>query len=109
MNTNLLEVTIADGKYTVIQAENGALRALRYGEEWRDCCGDNLIYYLAAEVADLRRWKDEALQVELSWDVQAVGIELNMPLGANIVKGILPEIQKLKARIASLESIIAMK
>ena len=31
------------------------LRALRYGEEWRDCCGDNLVYYLAAELDDARK------------------------------------------------------
>jgi len=49
-----MNITVADGKYTVIQDEKGRLRALRYGEEWRDCCGDNLIYALAAEVEDLR-------------------------------------------------------
>jgi hypothetical protein len=106
---NTLEVTIADGKYTVIQDETGRLRALRYGEEWRDCCGDNLVYYLATEVDELRRWKEEALLVESLWDVQAVGKELNLPLGAMIPKHILPEIKKLKARIEQLETIISMK
>lgn len=49
-----LNVTVGDGKYTVIQGQDGRLRALRYGEEWRDCCGDGLIYTLAAEVEKLR-------------------------------------------------------
>ena len=49
-----LHVTVYDGKYTVIQDETGRLRALRYGEEWRDCCGDGLILALAQEIANLR-------------------------------------------------------
>ena len=52
--SDLLCVTVADGKYTVIMPANGGLKALRYGEEWRDCCGDGLIYALAAEIAELR-------------------------------------------------------
>ena len=34
-------------------AENG-LCALRHGERWRDCTGDNLIFSLATEVQNLR-------------------------------------------------------
>lgn len=49
-----LNVTVGDGKYTVVQPENGGAYALRYGEPWRDCCGDNLILELAYEVEDLR-------------------------------------------------------
>ncbi len=49
-----LDVMIENGKYRVIQDNEGNLRTLRYGEEWRDCCGDNLIYCLAAEVERLR-------------------------------------------------------
>lgn len=50
-------VTVADGKYTVcigVGAHAGHLKALRYGEEWQDLTGNNLVYYLAAEVRDLR-------------------------------------------------------
>jgi ubiquinone biosynthesis protein UbiJ len=50
-----MKVTIYDGKYTVIQDERGRLRALRHGEEWRDCTGDELILALAQEVEDLRK------------------------------------------------------
>jgi hypothetical protein len=49
-----MRVTVYDGKYTVIQDERGGLRALRYGEEWRDCTGDGLILALAQEVEELR-------------------------------------------------------
>jgi hypothetical protein len=50
----VLCVTVGDGKYTVKQDATGRLTALRYGEPWRDCCGDGLIYTLAAEVETLR-------------------------------------------------------
>lgn len=57
--TERLRVTVYDGKYTVVQAEGGGLRALRYGEEWRDCTGDGLILALAQEVAELREALDK--------------------------------------------------
>lgn len=53
--SDLLCVEVADGKYAVIQDETGCLKALRYGEEWRDCYGDNLIYWLAVELDELRK------------------------------------------------------
>ncbi len=49
----MMRVDVADGKYTVI-LDSGGLRALRWGEEWRDCCGDNLVLYLASELEDTR-------------------------------------------------------
>jgi len=49
-----LKVTVCDGKYTVILPKDGGLKALRYGEEWRDCCGDGLILALAQEIDTLR-------------------------------------------------------
>jgi predicted HAD superfamily Cof-like phosphohydrolase len=55
-----LNVTVYDGKYTVIQDEQGRTRALRYGEEWRDCIGDGLILALAQEV-DILRSTDAAV------------------------------------------------
>ena len=48
------EVTIEDGKYTVRWGKGMHLSALRYGEPWRDCCGDGLILGLAMEVQELR-------------------------------------------------------
>ncbi len=56
---NLLCITIENGKYTVIQEKTGNLKALRYGKEWRDCCGDGLIYALASEIETLRKEKDK--------------------------------------------------
>lgn len=54
-STDRLFVSVCDGKYTVVQEKAGSLKALRYGEPWRDCTGDNLIYYLAVELDELRR------------------------------------------------------
>ncbi len=50
----LLNVDVCDGKYTVIQDKRGGIVALRYGNVWRDCCGDGLILALAQEVRELR-------------------------------------------------------
>jgi hypothetical protein len=47
-------VTVGDGKYTVQHDASGRLVALRYGEPWRDCCGDGLIFTLAWELAECR-------------------------------------------------------
>lgn len=46
-------VTVYDGKYTVVWGGDKPLRALRYGEEWRDCVGDGLVLALAQEVRSL--------------------------------------------------------
>lgn len=51
---NPLDVTVGGGKYTVQQDANGRLTALRYGEPWRDCCGDGLIFALATEIVRIR-------------------------------------------------------
>lgn len=55
--TDLISVTVNDGKYTIQQTENGKWEALRYGEEWpafRDSGPDNLHVALAYEIAALR-------------------------------------------------------
>ena len=49
-----MRVTVYDGKYTVVWEPPGELRALRYGDEWRDLCGDGLVLALAMEVEELR-------------------------------------------------------
>jgi hypothetical protein len=47
------EIAVYDGKYTLIMDPSN-LRALRYGNEWRDCCGDGFIMALGQEILDLR-------------------------------------------------------
>ena len=49
-----LNISVCEGKYTVIQSKSGLLTALRHGEDWRDCCGDGLILALAQEIQYLR-------------------------------------------------------
>ena len=53
-SSDLLCVTVADGKYTIKQDASGRLTALRHGESWRDCNGDGLVCALAHEVDSLR-------------------------------------------------------
>lgn len=49
---NVIEVKV--DKYTIIQDSDYYVRALRNGEEWRDCLGDNLILAMAQEIESLR-------------------------------------------------------
>ena len=50
----MVEVHVSDKKYAAI-LEDGPLRATRYGEPWRDLCGDKFVYSLAAELHELRQ------------------------------------------------------
>ena len=63
-----LNVSICDGKYTVIQEPSGETRVLRYGEEWRDVTGDNVICGLAWELQEsrerIKRLEDDS---RLNW------------------------------------------
>ena len=54
MPDDLLNVTIEDGKYTIIQRAGGRVEALRYGETWQDLTGNKLVLCLAQEVQALR-------------------------------------------------------
>ena len=54
----MIKVKVDDDKYTVFlptePQDHRNFRALRYGEEWRDLTGDNLIYNLAYELNEAR-------------------------------------------------------
>lgn len=51
------KISLDNGKYEVILDPAGGIKALRYGEEWRDCTGDNLIYWMAVEILKLKENK----------------------------------------------------
>ena len=63
-----VNISICDGKYTVIQAPTGTTRVLRYGEEWRDVTGDNVIGGLAWELQEAR---DRIKRLEEAGDAMA--------------------------------------
>lgn len=68
-----VNVTICDGKYTVIQEPTGGTRVLRYGEEWRNVTGDNVIGGLAWELQEAREKiakLEVALEGTVNWIVQ---------------------------------------
>lgn len=48
------EITLEDGKYTVAHEDGVNLRALRYGQPWRDLTGDGLVLAMAQEIESLR-------------------------------------------------------
>ena len=54
MKPNPLEITVGDGKYTVVQTTDGRVVARRNGEPWRDITGDKLLLCLAQELEAAR-------------------------------------------------------
>ena len=48
-------IELDNGKYAVMYDENNQYptKCLRYGEEWRDLVGDNLIFWLCAKIEEL--------------------------------------------------------
>lgn len=51
---DIYNVSVANGKYTLILPSEGGLHALRYGERWRDLTGDGMVLALVQEIAELR-------------------------------------------------------
>lgn len=50
----MTKIELEGGKYTIIHENGCNLRALRYGEEWRNLIGDNLVLAMAQEIEELR-------------------------------------------------------
>lgn len=59
------------------------------------------------ELAELRRWKRDFLEMESSWDVQAVGKAMGRSPGDRIRPAILPWILLKKAEVEKLRAINA--
>ncbi len=55
-----------------------------------------------AELEQLRHWKAEALEVLRGYQAQELAVALDLPLGTQIGPQVLPAVEKLKARLASL-------
>ena len=61
-------ITVHDGKYTLIM-DPGNLRALRYGEPWRNLVGDGFVMALGHEILELRE-KVATLEAQAREDAQ---------------------------------------
>lgn len=54
------KISLCSGKYTIIWSEDlKVFKALRYGEEWRDLCGDNLILALCQFIMNLTKMYEQ--------------------------------------------------
>lgn len=55
MQNNQTKETLVfeNGKYTLTY-DRGVMKALRYGEQWRDLTGDNLVAAMFNEIQELR-------------------------------------------------------
>lgn len=58
--SDLDSVTLENGKYTIVGIEEGNLRALRHGDEWRSLVGDKLVLTMAQEIRRLEAELEEA-------------------------------------------------
>ena len=56
-----LRMDFDDRKYSVVADEDG-MRALRYGDPWRDLTGDKMIFSMLYEANQLREQRDELLK-----------------------------------------------
>lgn len=54
-------ISLDNGKYTIVYNKTNSFpeKVLRYGEEWRNVVGDNLIFWLCAEIERLREVNKE--------------------------------------------------
>jgi ribosomal protein L29 len=97
----------------VYSASNPAVRAtMRRDPVWIEYAVDEVLPPTAdekKELAELRRWKTEQMQVESQWNPQAVGRAMGLGMGIYIRPAILPyienrqmDIERLKATKAEL-------
>lgn len=61
-----------------------------------ECVDADFARELERELSALRSWKESALTLESTWDEQAVGKALNLPLGVIVRREILPAVMALK-------------
>jgi len=57
--SDMIRVSICDGKYTIVQDATGRTSVLRNGEAWRDAVGDGVILGAAYEIEELRERVEE--------------------------------------------------
>lgn len=60
-------IKLNDGEYTIIYDENNQcpVKCLRYGQDWKDLTGDNLIFYLCNKITELtEKLADKELEIE---------------------------------------------
>lgn len=66
------EITVEDGKYTLVMDPLN-MRALRYGNPWRDLCGDGLVMALGHEIIDLKdALENLVIAIGMGWDLEGV-------------------------------------
>lgn len=54
-------IVLDNGKYMIVYDKTNSFpeKVLRYGEEWRNVVGDNLIFWLCVEIERLREANKE--------------------------------------------------
>lgn len=95
-----------DTRIKQLEAENEELKARNKRIE--DC-----LVHERTRVADLidanerlEQWKAEANTIFTALDLQAIGNEINAPLGQDIAPHVLPAIQELKRKLADYKGVL---
>ena len=58
-------IDVCDGKYTIIyDFETGQSEALRYGEKWRDLCGDKMVLAMFDTIVELQKQIEELSKID---------------------------------------------
>lgn len=72
VNNDSGALILEDGKYAIVREPLGGMRALRYGDEWRDLTGDKLVGALVDRVGELQEQLAMAMtKLEVEQDVGA--------------------------------------
>ncbi|MFU8688454.1 hypothetical protein ACNA6I_01350 [Rossellomorea sp. FS2] len=69
-----MRIDLEEGKYSVVNelSNGGGLRALRYGEEWRNLSGDGLILAMYHEIERLQEKVEEYENLAEEFDYYAI-------------------------------------
>ena len=58
-------IDVCDGKYTIIyDFETGQSECLRYGEKWRDLCGDKMVLAMFDTIVELQKQIEELSKID---------------------------------------------
>jgi len=91
------KIELCDGKYTVIyDLEKGISQCLRYGEPWRELCGDKMVLALFDRVVEL-----EAEAVAFKQQLTDKGTIVEAALQTEI-EALKAELERYKARAAAM-------
>jgi len=91
MSSYPTHVDLCDGKYTVIyDLETGQSECLRYGEKWRELCGDKMVLAMFDRIVEL----EDGIRQHLARHENGC-TQLRHLLASNLQQGEAPHVEVL--------------